>query len=172
MSAGDRVLQAGLLLVCVSLAIWIVKLRGFVRELQTENRNLRDQLEDAIKRLAQLNQEPKSKSFNKLVNLLVSAGVPGLIFVGAVYVSGFYGAAAITSVLAVFGGPWGMMAGVGTLILLTATLSQFEIGDIAKAVLAKLLKTKSKTQIQQEIDSLQFVPRKYRAGARALLETI
>lgn len=166
-----RLAMLVLLVVCVALVTWVVRLRRSIRKLQKENGNLRDQLEDAINRLAQLNQEPKSKSFNKLVNLLVSAGVPGLIFVGAVYASGFYGAAAITSVLAVLGGPWGMVAGVGTLILLTAVLSHCDILDIARAVLARLLKTKSKAQIQQEIESLHFVPERFRTGAKALLET-
>ena len=167
-----RVAVLVLLTVCLALGICIVRLRRFIKQLETENGNLRDQLEDAIKRLAQLDQEPKSKSFNKLVNLLVSAGVPGLIFVGAVSVSGFYGAAAITTVLAGFGGPWGMMAGVGTLILLTAVLSQCDILDIARAVLAKLLKTKSKAEIRQEIDALGFIPGRFRAGTKALLETV
>jgi hypothetical protein len=103
--------------------------------------------------------------------LLVSAGIPGLIFLGAVAASGLYGAAAITATLAALGGPWGMLSGVSFLILLTAVLSQCNVLDVSKAVVARLLQTRSKPQIVQEIDSLpRVIPEKYRVRAKALLE--
>ena len=117
-----------------------------------------------------LNKEPTSKRFSKLVDLLVSAGIPGLIFLGAVAASGFYGAAAITATLAALGGPWGMLGGVSLLILLTAVLS-CSLRDVSKAVITRLLQTKSKHQIVREIDSLpRIIPEKFRVKAKALLE--
>lgn len=120
--------------------------------------------------MAVLNKEPTSKRFSKLVDLLVSAGIPGLIFLGAVAASGFYGAAAITATLAALGGPWGMLGGVSLLILLTAVLS-CSLRDVSKAVITRLLQTKSKHQIVREIDSLpRIIPEKFRVKAKALLE--
>ena len=94
-----------------------------------------------------------------------------MIFLGAVAASGLYGAAAITATLAALGGPWGMLSGVSFLILLTAVLSQCNVLDVSKAVVARLLQTRSKPQIVQEIDSLpRVIPEKYRVRAKALLE--
>lgn len=51
----------------------------------------------------------------KIVEKLVALGVPGLILLVAINVSGYAGAAAISSSLAIFGGPAGMLGGLGVL---------------------------------------------------------
>jgi hypothetical protein len=65
----------GLLIACTFLGGWVLQLRRSQKELRAQNASLRDQLEEAVKRLAELEKEPKSKSFNKLVSILVAAGV-------------------------------------------------------------------------------------------------
>jgi hypothetical protein len=173
-----QIAAAALGIVCVVLVLWIVKLKHTTSELRSEtdrlrseNEQLSNQLKEAVDQLAVLNKEPTAKRFTKLVDLLVSAGIPGLIFLGAVAASGFYGAAAITATLAALGGPWGMLGGVSLLILLTAVLSQCSLLDVSRAVITRLLQTKSKHQIVREIDSLpRIIPEKFRVKAKALLE--
>lgn len=175
-----QIVVATLGIVCVVLTVGILALKRATRRLRldtkilrSENEHLSNQLEEAVKRLAALNQEKTSKRFSKLVDLLVSAGVPGLVFVGAVAASGFYGAAAITAGLAALGGPCGMLGGVSILILLTAVLSQCSILDVSKVVISRLLQTKSKSQIVREIDLLsRIVPGKFCLKAKALLEEV
>jgi hypothetical protein len=165
-------------IICVGLVVWVVtrkqiadKLRSESERLRSENEKLSNQLKDAVEQLAVLDKEPTSKRFNKLVDLLVSAGIPGMIFLGAVAASGFYGAAAITATLATLGGPAGMLGGVSLLILLTTVLSQCSVLDLSRAVVRRLLQTKSKSQIGGEIDSLpRIIPEKFRVKAKALLE--
>lgn len=158
-------------IVCAVLLGWIFSLKKTVARLSSENAQLRDQLEEAIKRLVALDKEPTSKLFGTLVDVLVSAGIPGLIFLGAVAASPFYGAAAITATLASFGGLFGMLGGVSFLIISTAVLSQRSIRDVVRPVVTRLLQTKSKPQIVREIDSMpRVVPERFREKAKALLE--
>ena len=100
-NSGNRL--CGAHLVVVELKRTIDRLRSETDRLRSENEQLSNQLKDAVEQLAVLNKEPTSKRFSKLVDLLVSAGIPGLIFLGAVAASGFYGAAAITATLAALG---------------------------------------------------------------------
>jgi predicted PurR-regulated permease PerM len=158
---------------CASLTLVIWQLNRTIDNLRIENAQLNKQLEDAVRRLAVFEREPGSKHKDKLIKLLIGAGVPGLIFAGAVALSGFYGAAAITSVLAALGGPWGMLVGVNVLILLAATLSQYGIPEVTQAVARGLLRAKSKSQIIREIDKLpRLVPQKLRITAKTLLEDV
>lgn len=173
-----RIAAAALGILCVILIVWILELKRAAKRLRSENEqlakqneHLSKQLEEALKQLAARDKEPKSKHLNKLVNVLSAAGPSSLIFLGAVAVSGFYGAAAITSALATLGGPWGMVGGVGVLMLLTAVLSQYSILEVSRLVIAKLLQTKSKPQMIRYIDSLpRIIPEKFRVKAKALLE--
>ena len=48
---------------------------------------------------------------DKIVEKIVGLGVPGLILLVAINISGYAGAAAITSSLAILGGPAGMIGG-------------------------------------------------------------
>jgi hypothetical protein len=52
---------------------------------------------------------------DKIVEKIIGLGIPGLILLVAISVSGFTGAAALTAALATLGGPLGMLGGIGVL---------------------------------------------------------
>ena len=52
---------------------------------------------------------------DKLVNKIVALGVPGLVLLIAMHLTGFAGAAALTAALASLGGPLGMLGGLAVL---------------------------------------------------------
>ena len=54
----------------------------------------------------------------KIVDKIAALGVPGMVLLAAMAVSGFSGAAAITAALALLGGPLGMLGGIGLLGIL------------------------------------------------------
>jgi hypothetical protein len=55
---------------------------------------------------------------DKIVSTVVGLGVPGLVLLAAVSMSGLAGGAAIVAGLAALGGPLGMMGGLGLLGLM------------------------------------------------------
>lgn len=80
---------------------------------------------------------------DKAVSSIAAAGVPGLALIIAVSASGYVGAAALTTALAAFGGPFGMLGGIGVLLLASVVvkaLSEFGVDSIFQAVVAQLLK--------------------------------
>jgi hypothetical protein len=164
-------LASGVLLIgCVILSLWAWRLRKENLLLKAELGELSRQLDDAIQRLAQQENEPKSKTFTTVVDLLVAAGVPGLILMCAMAVSGFSGAAAITVGLASIGSA-GMLGGIGVLVTVGVVIAKFGPTDVSCAVIRKLLKIRSKLSIIQEIDSLPgIVPQKVKLKAKSLLE--
>lgn len=167
-----RIVSILLLACCVALLLWCIRLRKANTTLQAEVDELGQQLAQAVERLAQYEAEPKSRVFSKTVNLLAAAGVPGLILLGAMAVSGFSGAAAITVALASLGGPAGMLGGIGVLISVGVAIAKFGVTDLSMAVVHKLLETSSRTDVIRQIDALPAaVPQKYRLKAKSLLET-
>lgn len=167
-----RIVSILLVLCCLGLLAWAIRLRKANTTLQAEVEELSQQLAQAVERLAQYEAEPKSRVFSKTVNLLAAAGVPGLILLGAMAVSGFSGAAAITVALASLGGPAGMLGGIGVLISVGVAIAKFGVTDLSMAVVRKLLETSSKTDVLRQIDALPAaVPQKYRLKAKSLLET-
>jgi hypothetical protein len=167
-----RIVSILLVVCCLGLLAWAIRLRKANTTLQAEVDELSQQLAQAVERLAQYEAEPKSRVFSKTVNLLAAAGVPGLILLGAMAVSGFSGAAAITVALASLGGPAGMLGGIGVLISVGVAIAKFGVTDLSMAVVRKLLETSSKTDVLRQIDALPAaVPQKYRLKAKSLLET-
>lgn len=57
-------------------------------------------------------------SFDKIVDTITGLGVPGLVLLFAMALTGYAGAAAITTALAALGGPFGMIGGIGMLVVL------------------------------------------------------
>jgi len=55
---------------------------------------------------------------DKVVCKIVALGVPGLVLLVAIAASGWAGAAAITTALAILGGPLGMLGGIALLMVL------------------------------------------------------
>lgn len=166
-----RIVSLLLLVCCMGLLFWVFQLRKANAKLQAEIEALSEQLAQAVQRLAQYDAEPKSKVFSKTVNLLAAAGVPGLILLGAMAISGFSGAAAITVALASLGGPAGMLGGIGVLISVGIAIAKFGVTDLSIAVVRKLLETSSKTDVIRQIDALPAaVPQEFRLKAKSLLD--
>lgn len=65
---------------------------------------------------------------DKIVGIIASLGIPGLVLLVAMGVSGWVGAAAITTGLASLGGPLGMLGGIallGVLTLVSRAIAKF-----------------------------------------------
>jgi hypothetical protein len=128
------------------------------------------QLQDAVQRLAQYETQPKSRIFLKVADLLAAAGVPGLVLLGAMALSGFSGAAAITVALASIGGPAGMLGGIGVLVSIGVVIAKYGISDLSVAVVKKILESKSQAIVVEEIDALpRVIPQKFRLKAKSML---
>ncbi len=94
---------------------------------------------------------------DKIVAKLVALGIPGLVLLIAVSISGYAGAAAITTALAAFGGPFGMLGGIGVFglaALILNAISEYGFEKIFTNVLLELEnKGYTKKQILNKIDS-------------------
>ena len=93
---------------------------------------------------------------DEVVERIAGLGVPGLVLLVAMAGSPWYGGAAIVSGLAALGGPFGMLGGIGTIVLsgfIAAVISKFGFERIFKRVLKKLKEQgKTKEEILREID--------------------
>ena len=91
-----------------------------------------------------------------VVEIITGLGVPGLVLLVAMSVSGWAGAAAITTALATLGGPLGMLGGItllGGLVLIASAIPRFGFWRIFKRVLENLKEQgKTNEEILQEID--------------------
>ena len=98
-------------------------------------------------------------SYDSLVELIVTFGVPGLILTGAIGATGLVGAAAITAALASIG-PGGMLLGIATLGvagLIAQGISKYSFEAIFKGVVKGLYKNgETKESILQKIDSYKL----------------
>jgi len=100
--------------------------------------------------------------FDKLVETIAGLGVPGLVLLFAMALTGYVGAAAITTALAALGGPLGMLGGIGVLIILALIakgLAKWGLERIAKAVIQKLIEEKGETEesILTKLRSYRFI---------------
>lgn len=156
--------------VSIGFVTWALQLKQENRRLKAEVLKLERELQDAVQRLAQYESLRKSKAFFKAVDLLAAAGVPGLILLSAMALSGFSGAAAITVALASLGGPAGMLGGIGFLVTLGVVIAKYGVSDLSKAVTAKIVERKSKAQTIAEIDALpRIIPRRLRDKAKTMM---
>jgi hypothetical protein len=93
----------------------------------------------------------------RVVQKLVALGVPGLVLLVAMGTTGLYGGAAIVAALAMLGGPFGILGGIGVLgivALLSDAIAQYGIQAIFKEVLKGLLASGySEQEIRQAIAS-------------------
>jgi hypothetical protein len=93
---------------------------------------------------------------DKLVSKIAALGVPGLVLLVAMSVTGFAGAAALTTALAALGGPLGMIGGIavlGILVLISGGLSKYGFEKIYEAGVKKLLeKGETKESIKTKIN--------------------
>ena len=78
---------------------------------------------------------------DKVIDKIAALGVPDLVLVVAMALTGFAGAAAITTRLAALGGPFGMLGGIALLVILalvSKALAQYGFEAIFKGVLNRL----------------------------------
>lgn len=79
----------------------------------------------------------------KIVEKIVALGVPGLVLLVAMSLTGLAGAAAITAALAALGGPFGMLGGIamlGVIALASNGLTKYGLEKLAAAVIDGYLK--------------------------------
>jgi len=98
---------------------------------------------------------------DKVVDKLAGMGVAGLVLAIVISISGYAGAAALTSSLALLGGPWGMIGGIGVLLLIgsvSTAIANYGIDAVAKGIVQKMIDDgKSKSDIKSEIDSFPII---------------
>lgn len=92
-------------------------------------------------------------SLDKVVSSVVSLGVPGLVLLIVMSFSGLAGAAAITSSLALLGGPFGMIGGIGTLLILSQ-VSKYGAEKVIEQVMKSFVeKGYTKESLLEEIET-------------------
>ena len=93
---------------------------------------------------------------DQIIKRLAGLGVPGLVFMVAIELTGFTGAAALTTALAALG-PGGIIGGVMTLCVIGViadAIAEYGFDAIAKGVICELLsKGESKESIKKKIST-------------------
>lgn len=92
---------------------------------------------------------------DKIVEKIVSIGIPGIMLMVAISMTGLYGAAAITAALALLG-PGGMIGGIITLVIagaVSSAIAEFGFDALFKAVIKKMYeKGETKISIKAKIE--------------------
>lgn len=111
---------------------------------------------DFIRNFNWKSQSVRTIPITTVVEIITGLGVPGLVLLVAMSISGWTGAAAITTALATLGGPLGMLGGItllGGLVLIASAIPRFGFWEIFKRVLEKLKEQgKTNEEILREID--------------------
>ena len=90
---------------------------------------------------------------DELIKKIMGFGVPGIILIIAMSLSGYADAAALTVALASLG-PFGMLGGIASLGAIGFSadkITEYGIEKIAKSVVRERLKTQSKDELKKEI---------------------
>jgi ClpP class serine protease len=96
---------------------------------------------------------------DEVIRKVASLGLPGVILVTTMAATGFAGAAAITTALAILGGPFGMLGGIGVLgilALVADALSKSGIDTLLAGIYLERSKTEAREKLCQEIDQLSI----------------
>lgn len=94
---------------------------------------------------------------DEVIRKVAALGLPGVILVTTMAATGFAGAAATTTALAVLGGPFGMLGGIGLLGIVTLVadaLGKFGIDTLLAGIYLERRKTEPREKLCQEIDQL------------------
>ncbi len=93
---------------------------------------------------------------DKVVDKIAGFGIPGLVLLIVMGTTGFAGAAAITTALAVLGGPLGMLGGIamlGLLVFISKAISDWGFERVLTNVVRRLEdEGKSKSEIIETIN--------------------
>jgi len=131
-----------LLVISTLLAVLVWRKQQEVNRLRAQNRHLNSELSLVLEKLAAIESVGLSADglLDAVVRGLVALGVPGLVLLVATSVSGYAGAAAITTALAALGG--GMIGGIGALVLaglVSRALAEWGLSKIVKPVIRGLV---------------------------------
>lgn len=100
---------------------------------------------------------------DEILDKIAALGVPGLVLLVAMAITGWAGAAAITTALAMLGGPFGMLGGIavlGILGIISKGLAEYGFEKMFQGVVDRLQANgKSKASIESEIQSYFFISR-------------
>lgn len=111
---------------------------------------------------------------DKIVEKIVSIGVPGIMLLVAISMTGLSGAAAITAALALLG-PGGMIGGIVTLLVagaIVSALSEYGFDALFRAVIKKMYqKGETKESIKSKIMNGPW-SKKLKAKAISELESL
>ena len=112
-------------------------------------------------------------SIDKVADKIAALGVPGLLLVVAMALTGYAGAAALTTALAALGGPFGMLGGVALLVLLALiakALAEVGLEALFRAVLNRLrAKGLTISEIGKVVDGYWFVSTRLREKLKSYL---
>lgn len=144
-----------LLLLSVVMVAVLQQKRVEIRRLKKLNSELERQLAAALEKISEYEAASVSSDglLDKVIRGLVGMGVPGIVLLVAMSISGFAGAAAFTTALATLGGPAGMIGGAGMLVflgLVSRSLAKWGLPKILGPVIRGLA-AKGTTPV--EIDS-------------------
>jgi hypothetical protein len=133
-----------LLVISTLLSVLLWRKQQEINRLRVQNQHLNSELTLVLEKLAAIDSSDLSADglLEKVVRGLVALGVPGLVLLVGTAVSGYAGAAAITTALAAMGGPGGMIGGIGVLILvglISRALTKWGLPKIAKPVISGLI---------------------------------
>jgi len=96
-------------------------------------------------------------SLDKVASKVAGLGIPGLVLLTTMALTGWAGAAAITTALAALGGPLGMLGGIallGVLILVSKGLTEYGFEAVFKATADELVKNgHTKEEIKEKVNS-------------------
>jgi hypothetical protein len=100
------------------------------------------------------------KIMDEIIKKIAALGLPGIILVIVMATTGLTGTAAITTALAILGGPTGILGGLvvlGVTGLISETLAQISLEDFLIAIYCQRRQTEPQGKLIAEIDSLSLV---------------
>jgi hypothetical protein len=171
-----------LLSVWLSYSLWRTNrqnalLREKNRQLQARIAVIEGQLQQALQQISEYEKSDSATDglLERAVQGLVALGTPGIVLLVAVSSSGFVGAAALTSGLATLGGPFGMVGGIGVLLLLllvSKALTNYGFSKMSTLVVRGLVaKGLSIDGIRDQVDRLPkwLISNELRTGIEGVL---
>lgn len=160
----------------VAVTVMYVKARTEIERIKQERDRTQREVAVLAKRLQELEDAGRTDGLlQKAVEGAAELGLPGLILAIAVATSGYYGAAAVTAALAALG-PFGMLSGVGVLLLMVPVaraVTKYGLPMVTEKVVKVLVvKGASKKDLQRQGTSIPrwVLSRELRAKVNAALE--
>ncbi len=117
----------------------------------------REFFKNLLKRLKEVLRNMDRFSLDEIAEVIAGLGIPALVLIVLMAVSGYYGAAAITVALATMGGPLGMVGGaiaMAALALIAKASAKYGIERLFRAVFIRIMKKEGKTK--EEIEEVKL----------------